>query len=93
MKSAYEAAMERLAKEGGEEKKLSKGQKERLAEIDKIYQAKIAERKVMMDPQIETLRFQGQLEEADVLQQELSKELAKLEGKRESEKDKVRRTK
>ncbi len=47
MKSAYELAMERLAK-AGPEKKLSDEERERLAGINNRYQAKLAERETFL---------------------------------------------
>jgi hypothetical protein len=51
MKSAYERAMERF----GQEKitKLSDEQKQKLAELEKLYQAKIAERELLLKAQKE----------------------------------------
>lgn len=47
MKSSYELAMERFG--GGEDKPLSDEQKEKIAEIDSKYQAKIAEQRIFLE--------------------------------------------
>ena len=90
MKSAYEIAMERLAKQEGEQKKLTDRQKEELAEIDRVYDAKIAEKKVVEEPKIASLRRSGQIEEGNAVSESLTMGIKKLEQKREQKKDEVR---
>lgn len=91
MKSAYELAMERLNKADPQSsKKLTKEQKERIAEIDKIYRAKIAEKEIALEPKIQATRFAGEAETADQLQAELRKETQNLKDQMEREKEKVR---
>ena len=49
MKSAYELAMERLAKsDPAKGKPLTAAQKARLAELDRVYQGKWAEREIFL---------------------------------------------
>ena len=74
MKSAYEIAMERLEAEAGPAKKLSDDEREQCAEIDRKFQAQIAEA---------TLSFEGKIAsaspaEAATLNAELTKEIARL---------------
>ncbi len=83
MKSAYEIAMEKLNAASGPVKTLSDEQKERVAEIDKSYDAKIAETKLTYDEKLAT----APPEKVQDLQQELSSELARWEEKREAEKE------
>ncbi len=86
MKSAYEIALERLAKERGPSKSLSDAQKTRIAEIENKYAAKLAEAR---------LRYEGKLsacaawEEAERLKREMAGEVQSLEEKRDREKDAV----
>ena len=62
MKSAYELAMERLAKDSPEVT-LTEDQKAQLAEIDKKYKAKIAEREVYLSDQIAKAEAAGNFAE------------------------------
>lgn len=85
MKSAYERAMERLEQESGPLKKLSDEQRQAIAEIDKKFDAKIAEQR---------LHYEGRIagaapDERQALMEELSTTLAGLESKREKEKEEI----
>ena len=54
MKSAYELAMERLAKsDPAKGKPLTAAQKARLAELDRVYQGKWAEREILLKKQLD----------------------------------------
>jgi len=79
--------MERM---GGEDKPLTSEQKERIAEVDAKYKAKIAERKIFLEKAIQDALAQEKTEEADELRSQLVQETAKLETKSEEEKDKIR---
>jgi hypothetical protein len=85
MKSALERAMERFADEPVKE--LSAGQKERLAEIDRTFDAKVAEAKIRTEPKLAALAG----EEADQLRAELAVEIAGFNEARERRKEEVRR--
>ena len=87
MKSSYELAMERM---GGEDRPLTSEQKERIAEVDAMYKAKIAERKIFLEQAIQDALAQEKGEEADELRSQLVRETAKLETKSEEEKEKIR---
>ena len=87
MKSAYELAMERI---GGDEKPLTAEQKERIADVDAKYKAKIAERRIFLEKAIQDVLVQEKTEEADELRSQLVQETAKLEAKSEEEKDRIR---
>ncbi len=93
MKSAYELAMERLAKSDPSTAKLTPEQKDRLAEIDRVYQGKIAEREIFLKQQLSAALAERKLEEADKVRQQIANEKAKLEEERENEKERVRRNK
>ena len=79
--------MERM---GGEDKPLTSEQKERIAEVDAKYKAKIAERKIFLEKAIQDALAQEKGEEAEELRSQLVQETAKLETKSEEEKDKIR---
>jgi len=85
MKSAYELAMERL---GGEGAGLSDETKRKLAEIDEVYQAKIAETRIMFEARISAAG--ADREKLTEAQDALRDEIARMERRRESAKDKVR---
>ena len=88
MKSAYELAMERMG--GGDDKPLTDNQKEKIAEIDSKYKAKIAERKIFLEKSLTDAQAQGNGDEIELIRRQLNDEIADLEDKSESEKDKIR---
>ena len=88
MKSSYELAMERMG--GGDDQPLSDEQKEKIAEIDSKYKAKIAERKIFLEKNLDDAQAQGNEEEIELVRRQLNDEVADLEAKSESEKDKIR---
>jgi hypothetical protein len=91
MKSAYELAMERLAKsDPSANKPLSPEQKSRLADIDRMYQGKTAEREIFLQKQLNEALAAGNAEEADKVRQQLANEKVRLQEEREAEKDRVR---
>ena len=87
MKSSYELAMERFG--GGEDKPLSDEQKEKIAEIDSKYQAKIAEQRIFLEKNLSDTKAQGNEEEIELIRRQLNDEIADLEAKANSEKDKI----
>lgn len=91
MKSAYELAMERLAKSEPKQKPLSAAQKARLGEIDTIYKGKWAEREVFLKETLEKALASGDADEADQIRVQLAREKTRLEEEREEEKERVRR--
>jgi hypothetical protein len=91
MKSAYELAMERLAKSEPKQKSLSAAQKARLGEIDTIYKGKWAEREVFLKETLEKALATGDADEADQIRLQLAREKTRLEEEREEEKERVRR--
>lgn len=91
MKSAYELAMERLAKSDPTAgKPLTAEQKSRLADLDRVYQGKLAEREIFLQKQLNDALAAGNAEEADKIRQQLANEKARLQEEREEEKDRVR---
>jgi hypothetical protein len=94
MKSAYELAMERLAKSDPDSgKPLSAEQKTRLADIDLVYKGKIAEREIFLKKQLNEALSDGKHEESEKISKQLASERARLEEEREDEKERVRRGK
>ena len=94
MKSAYELAMERLqATDPDAGAPLTSDQKARLAEIDRIYQGKTAEREIFLKKQLDDLLAAGNGEEAEKVKKQLAGEKARLAEEKEEEKEKVRRAK
>jgi hypothetical protein len=91
IKSAYELAMERLGKSSAP--KLTGEQKARLAELDRVYTAKIAERELELKPKIAEAQAAGKLEDSEKLEETLRSEIAKLRARLEAEKEAVRRGK
>ena len=91
MKSAYELAMERLAKESPIDT-LTYEQKEAIAEIDKKYSSKIAEREVFLKSKIAEAISNGEFEESQQLEEELSREIRSLRSSLESEKETIRKS-
>ena len=93
MKSAYELAMERLAKADPAAAPLSAEQKARLAEIDRVYQGKLAEREIFLKKQLNDAYAEQKADEVQKIQQQISSERARIEEEREDEKERVRRGK
>jgi hypothetical protein len=89
MKSAYELAMERLEKSSPTQK-ISDAQKAELAEIDSTYKAKIAERELFLKDQILKAQQTGQLYEQAELEQQLQREVRRLNDDCESKKERIR---
>jgi hypothetical protein len=87
MKSAFELAMSRLEKESPAQK-LTDDQKSQLAQVDVEINAKIAERKLLLEQEIR--KAAGDRESEAQLRKQLSMELARLEENRESKKEKIR---
>mgnify|MGYP000179520690 CR=1 FL=1 len=92
MKSAFELAMERLQKEdpdGGVS--LTEEQKAELADIDRKYKAKIAEREVFLKGKLREARLNRDAEGVAQLEAQLRNERLRLEDERESKKNLVRK--
>jgi len=89
-KTAYELAMERLrrkdAADGVEEREVSKEQKAEIAEIKRVYAAKMAEAEIMhkskimalMDPEQRALAEQGHRRDLERMRDDQERKLAKL---------------
>jgi hypothetical protein len=91
MKSAYELAMERLSKsDPSSSKPLTAQQRARLAEVDKLYQGKIAEREIFLRQQLDQALTGTDADEVDKIRKQIASEKARLEEDREAEKDRIR---
>ncbi|MBI3885695.1 MAG: hypothetical protein HY302_08220 [Opitutae bacterium] len=92
MKSAYELAMERLAKSDPDAAQpMSAERKARLAEIDRVYQGKIAEREIFLKQQLNAALAEQKFDDADKVRKQIANEKARLEEEREEEKERARR--
>jgi hypothetical protein len=89
LKAAWELALERTG--GDTSGKLTPAQKAKLAELDKIYTAKIAGEELALQPQIADARARGDLEVAAKLDEQLRTVVGRLRRKLEEEKDAVRK--
>jgi hypothetical protein len=92
MKSAYELAMERLNKTSPTVK-LTAESKAKLAELDAKYAAKIAEREIAINDEMNQLASAGEFEKREELQQRLSRERKALQSELEEKKEEFRRKK
>ena len=89
MKSAYELAMERLEKQAPVAK-VTDEQRAALAELDQTYKAKIAEREVFLQSQVQKAQASGDLMEVENIRLQLSREVRRLQEECEAKKAKLR---
>jgi hypothetical protein len=91
MKSAYELAMERLSKSDPQSPTaLTREQRSRLAEVDRVFTGKIAEREIFVKQRLEQALAGRDGEEAEKIRKQIASERVRLEEERESEKAAVR---
>jgi hypothetical protein len=91
MKSAYELAMERLSKsDPSSSRALTAAQRASLAEIDRIYTGKIAEREIFFKQQLEQALGGKDADEVEKIRKQIASERARLAEEREAEKDRIR---
>jgi len=91
LKSSWELALERTG--GKSSVKLTNEQKDKLAELDRVYTAKVAERELELKPKIAAANAAGKPDDAQKFDEILRNEIAKLRAKLEGEKEKVRQGK
>jgi hypothetical protein len=89
MKSAYELAMERLAKDQPVVT-LTGDQKKQLAEVDSVFRARIAEKELFLKGEIQKAQSAGKLEEVESLEKQLANEIKRLQEECEAKKEKLR---
>jgi hypothetical protein len=89
VKSAYELAMERLEKEAPTQK-LTEQQKAEIAEIESTTRAKVAEKEVFLQGEIAKMQAEGKFGEVLELEQQLAREIRRINEDGEAKKAKVR---
>lgn len=89
MKSAYELAMERLEKSSPTQK-VTAAKKAEIAELETVYKAKKAEREVFLKDQIAKAEAKQEFHDVAELEQQLTRDLRKLDNELEEKKEKVR---
>ena len=89
MKSAYELAMERLQKQTPA-RTLTAAQKAEIAEIETTAKAKIAEQELFLRDKIAQAAAEGKYEDAAQLEQQLVREIRRINEDADSKKEKVR---
>ena len=91
-KSAFELAMERLKKKdaeaGVQDKPLTDEQKQAIAEVKRVYEARLAEREILFQS---ALRKVGDPEAAQVLDEEYRRDRDRLNGERERKIEELRK--
>jgi len=93
MKSAYELAMERLqASDPDAARPLTSEQKASLAEIDRVFQGRIAEREIFLNKHLDAMVAAKNWEEAEKIKKQLAGERARIEEEKEDEKQRLRRS-
>jgi hypothetical protein len=91
VKSALEIALERAEQQTAQAPPPpSEAQKRKLTDIEKRYQARIAEKKIVLTQQMVAAAREGNIDEAQNVKAELTSEIARLQQKMEEEKAKVR---
>lgn len=89
MKSAYELAMERLAK-AAPSVKLSDDQKRQIADLESQCKAKIAERELFLQGELEKAINSGDAEAAEQIQKQIVSERKSIRASFDEKKEKVR---
>lgn len=89
MKSAYELAMERLEKQSPSAR-LTTAQKTEISEIEATFKAKVAEQELFLKDRIAEAAAEGKFEEMAQIEQQLTREIRRLNEECEAKKAKVR---
>jgi hypothetical protein len=89
MKSAYELAMERLAKDQPIVT-LTDDQKKQLADVDSTFKARIAEKELFLKGEIQKAQTGGKFDEVESLEKQLAGEIRRLQADCEAKKEKLR---
>ena len=91
-KSAYELALERLRRKdreaGVEERSLTDEQRARIADVRRVYDARLAEREILHQGELRKAR---ELEERDKLEEQYRRERERLAGERDRKIEELRR--
>ncbi len=91
MKSAYELAMERLSK-ASPTVKVTATQKAELAELDSQCAARLAERELLLNGELQKAMAQGDAEAVEQLEKQLASERKTIRANFEEKKEKVRQS-
>lgn len=91
LKSAFDLAMERMARQGEGLATLSEEQKKELAEIGTRTKAKIAEVEIMYDKKLAELRAGSDAEALAKVEEEKRTAIARLRDREADERRKIRR--
>jgi hypothetical protein len=90
-KSAYELILERLRKkdreEGAEERPITEQQRSQIAEIRRVYEAKLAEREILFQSSVRKVHDPA---ERDILEEEYRRDRERLGAERERKIEAVR---
>jgi len=89
MKSAYELAMERLAKDQPSVT-LTDDQKKQLAEIESQFKAQTAEKELFLEGEIAKAKMAGKFDEIELLEKQLRDEIRRLQEDCEARKKELR---
>jgi len=89
MKSAYELAMERLAK-NQPIVTLTDDQKKQLADVDSTFKARIAEKELFLKGEIQKAQAAGKFDEVESFEKQLGSEIRRLQEDCEAKKEKLR---
>jgi hypothetical protein len=92
MKSSYELAMERLNKTSPIAR-LTDEQKKKIAELDSVFAAKIANREIIVKGELAKAEATGDFEAIDQLRKQLVSDRKSLEAELEEKKEQVRQGK
>lgn len=90
MKSAYELAMERLAK-SSPTVRVTADQKRQLAELDSLYTSKIAEREIFLKGELGKAMEKGDFEALGQIERQMQSERRSLEAECEEKKERIRK--
>jgi hypothetical protein len=91
MKSAYELAMERLAKsDPASSRSLTPETRAKLAEADRVFKGRIAEREIFLRERLEQALSGANADEAEKIRKQIASERSRLEEEREAEKERIR---
>lgn len=90
MKSAYELAMERF-NDPQDDKPLTEAQRTALAEIDRKFQARLAELDIIREKKLAQARAQRDMASIQEVDENWRRDRRRLEDEREAEKEAVRK--
>jgi hypothetical protein len=92
MKSAYELAMERLEKQSPSAQ-LTDAQKAEIAEIETSAKAKVAEQELFLKDKAAEAAAQGKYDEVPLIEQQLAREIRRINEDAEAKKERARSAK